>query len=612
MTSTTISKPVLDLLSEDDQAILGLNAPIENVLEDPDLVGRSFGIAPIDLVDILSAGAAFTVDFSIQNNGDLAANPFNVVFYLSDDSSFSNDDFYLGEQRVDGLDGKTFIDLFQTLALPGTGDPFWQAAGDSRYNIGMAIDFAQEVVESDENNNSGSRLLGDYSQVDVFNTLLPDIFGNGLVASETSYNAGDSVSLAIDIGNSGAQAAPFLVDFYLSTDATLSADDFLVEQVVFVDGAGANGTTPYNYTVTLPGVNDSYWVGDGSYYIAVNVDAAGEIIESNEGNNFNLGLGLDVDDIVVNNTQQSNLLGVGFDVVPEALSGDDSFNVDFSIQNTGGAVGEFQVDFYLSNDGVMGSSDDLLLDTVTITPGISANTTDSFNYTLTLPGSASTYWFGDDVYHVGMVVDSTQTVPEQDESDNANRGEGLDLDSFVINGVEQVGTRENDDLIGTPGNDTLEGLRGDDDLFGGAGNDNLFGSRGDDNLYGGSGDDIVRGNRGDDFLTGVDITAATPGFGEIDQLIGGFGSDVFFLGDTNGAYYTNSSSVADYGVVIDFNAAEDLLVLHGSASDYEIIVSDGSGALPTGLGIYDSTGEAIGVIQGTDSFDLNAGYVQYV
>ena len=84
-----------------------------------------------------------------------------------------------------------------------------------------------------------------------------------------------------------------------------------------------------------------------------------------------------------------------------------------------------------------------------------------------------------------------------------------------------TGTRDDDFLVGTSGDDRIAGRRGDDHLLGLGGNDRLRGGRGDDDVNGGSGADVLHGNRGNDVLRSD---------GGSDVLIGGRGKDVFFIG----------------------------------------------------------------------------------
>ncbi|WP_198016765.1 calcium-binding protein [Rubidibacter lacunae] len=155
----------------------------------------------------------------------------------------------------------------------------------------------------------------------------------------------------------------------------------------------------------------------------------------------------------------------------------------------------------------------------------------------------------------------------------------------------------NDVLFGNAGNDVLFGEGGNDLLFGNAGNDVLFGGAGNDFLFGGAGNDILNGGSGSniiiqatsnltlvaevpavDFLAGVEGRVKTdpltgdsvfdfgssgtnPGRGEIDELNGDSGSDVFILGDANsGPFYVGGGN-ADFASISDFDPDLDKFIL---------------------------------------------------
>ena len=100
------------------------------------------------------------------------------------------------------------------------------------------------------------------------------------------------------------------------------------------------------------------------------------------------------------------------------------------------------------------------------------------------------------------------------------------------------------DILGTDGNDTLTGTNE---------NDRLAGLNGNDTLSGGDGDDYLNGYGGNTV-------------GEIDDLYGGDGSDIFVVADSNrGVFYWRSGS----GVRIwDFDSSEDFIQLLGSSDEY--------------------------------------------
>lgn len=140
--------------------------------------------------------------------------------------------------------------------------------------------------------------------------------------------------------------------------------------------------------------------------------------------------------------------------------------------------------------------------------------------------------------------------------------------------------------------------------------------RTDDNLTGTSGNDILWGELGNDTITGA--TTDDAGVDDIDILIGGGGKDTFVLGNATTVFYDDSKKASaglnDYGLILDFNRSEDVIQLHGDASNYSLGVLPDSLGL-TGTAIYhksassgQSVPELIGVILGVNVTDLNSGF----
>ncbi len=97
-----------------------------------------------------------------------------------------------------------------------------------------------------------------------------------------------------------------------------------------------------------------------------------------------------------------------------------------------------------------------------------------------------------------------------------------------------VGTRGNDRILGTDGddvivaragNDRIDGGDGDDVICGGAGNDRIDGGDGDDRILGGAGNDRIDGGAGDDSLSGGPGNDRIDGGSGDDSLSGGPGND---------------------------------------------------------------------------------------
>lgn len=204
---------------------------------------------------------------------------------------------------------------------------------------------------------------------------------------------------------------------------------------------------------------------------------------------------------------------------------------------------------------------------------------------------------------------------------------GLNDDVFIGHGGNDYffGNEGRDFLFGIDGNDTLDGWEGNDYLDGGKGDDIVLGWNGDDLLYGrdgndyllgegdndllidlGNGNDTLDGGSGNDTLIGVNSLAAAPGQGEIDELIGGGGSDTFVLGDNQGKVYYQGGGhgLDDYAVISDFEEG-DSIQLYGNSESYRLWKGDYNGHCSSALGSANDTLisygiDPIGLVQGVE------------
>jgi hypothetical protein len=128
----------------------------------------------------------------------------------------------------------------------------------------------------------------------------------------------------------------------------------------------------------------------------------------------------------------ADLLGRNFDVIPSSLNAGNSFDVVYEVENVGLDVNNpFFVDFYLSSDIVIDSSD-YFLDRIDFSSGLLAGSSESNTITLTLPNGTDPFWVGDGTYTVGMIVDSLDEVSEFDETNNSNVGFLVDNDDVNV------------------------------------------------------------------------------------------------------------------------------------------------------------------------------------
>ena len=124
------------------------------------------------------------------------------------------------------------------------------------------------------------------------------------------------------------------------------------------------------------------------------------------------------------------------------------------------------------------------------------------------------------------------------------------------------GTRDNDILEGTTGDDSLYGLEGDDTLNGGNGKDTFYGGIGNDRLNGGAGNDSLFDTEGNNIFDG--------GAGN-DTLFGGDGNDTYYVRDVYDYIYDTGGNDTAY-VSVNFPKIPSRIE--------NVIFTDGALALP--------------------------------
>jgi Ca2+-binding RTX toxin-like protein len=173
--------------------------------------------------------------------------------------------------------------------------------------------------------------------------------------------------------------------------------------------------------------------------------------------------------------------------------------------------------------------------------------------------------------------------------------DSLNQNLLLIDNLDNI-----DGLRGGKGNDTLLGLRGDDLLVAGAGNDTV---------YGGIGNDKIFGDDGNDRLFGVGQKNA--GAGTIDELTGGFGKDMFMLGNSRQVFYSAGGEL-DYALIRDFKIGDDQIQLEGRRNNYRLernveVSGVGNEDVVRGTGIFTRDGELVGVVENaTRSLSLSS------
>ncbi len=262
---------------------------------------------------------------------------------------------------------------------------------------------------------------------------LPDFVGDFFDVNQAAVDTGQVVDVDYRIRNADIEdSAPFLVDFYISKDATIATDDFFLGQENLAGLNGGATTSNLAKSLQLPATENSFWDGDGTYYIGIIIDRFDFVLESDESNNSNVASLIDFDSFAVTVLDtQPDLLGTSFDVVQEPRIVGDNIDVDFTIQNASTiGAGPFKVNFYLSSDNVISDSDELLGQFSFAS--LAGNASQANSIALTLPLDESFYGNANDTYFIGMIVDGEDVVAESDEINNSNRGLLIDQDDVVI------------------------------------------------------------------------------------------------------------------------------------------------------------------------------------
>jgi hypothetical protein len=127
-----------------------------------------------------------------------------------------------------------------------------------------------------------------------------DLLGTYFNATPEPLFSGETFTVDVDISNLGNRStgSSFRVSFYLSSNSTISSTDYLLGSAT-IGSLNAGATDAFSVNLSLPGFTNSFWFGDGTYYIGMIIDSNDAIAESNENNNRNRGELLDYDGVFI-------------------------------------------------------------------------------------------------------------------------------------------------------------------------------------------------------------------------------------------------------------------------------------------------------------------------
>ena len=392
-----VEQVVIDNPPAGDYTVRILTDNITTALQDyvvfSEFVGEDdFSMTESEAPANVSAGESFTAS-TRQVYAGMSAITLSVEmgYYLSIDNTFSSDDILLETDTStlsvnDLSDSETESLTIALNIVPGD------------YFLLFVADHLNIFAESNETNNTQVvpitvPILPSQGDFSIMESTLSDnqlLFGRTFSASTLQTYAGTSTdSLSVVLG------------YYLSTDATFSADDILLETDV---STLAQDDTSDSETEVLSIPLD---VAPGDYFVLFVVDHLGAFIESSEDNNIQAVAVtvIDGDDLTIvaeQTTVSSN----------ELLSG-DSFSAETRQAYAGRSSDVLSVDlgYYLSTDATF-SANDILLETDTSTLNIE-DFSDSETEVLTIPINIVS---GE--YFLLFVTDHLNEFAEVSESNN--------------------------------------------------------------------------------------------------------------------------------------------------------------------------------------------------
>jgi subtilase family serine protease len=248
-----------------------------------DLVITS-GVPTVTLGYVRAGQAVQLPAWRVSNAGADPVGSFSNGFYLSTDAAITPGDIYLGGNSNSSLAaGGSFNWSSPTLTIPAATAP-------GKYYIGILVDRANAVAETNETNNYVSVPLA------VEPPLRPDLVITNGPPTVTPLSIGDTGGRVTLSGWTVANQGPgvsgsFRVAYYLSRDAVFSDIDLRVSRddsassYHSISGLAAGASLSredQTLQVYPPGRRT---LPLGSSYILVVVDDINGVIESNESNN---------------------------------------------------------------------------------------------------------------------------------------------------------------------------------------------------------------------------------------------------------------------------------------------------------------------------------------
>lgn len=355
----------------------------------PDLVYGGITTSPE------GAGQFESVTYTIyvRNDGDEDLPATTGGVYYTDNTTVTVYDTFACNFAVDALaagDGGTVV---VSCTVPELTQGTWRA--------GAVLDEADDVIELDEDNNSGRGASG--TEVEVGDW--PDVTWGYFYADDYEITSGTSDTLHFSVENHGTldTSTYILFEFYLSDDDVITRDDLLIESgyvnyIVPVDGAVA-----YYGSFAMPEVTTAT-----TYYLGAILDPEDELEELNETNNT---LVLD-DRMTITPVPTYDVSVTSVSTAEHTVEETNTVSYTVEVANAGNATtAASSLALVYSTDTDITTSDTSIC-TVSVGAILAAGSTTLTGTCAAPAGLDGAYWFG-------AVADSGRSISETDETNNA-------------------------------------------------------------------------------------------------------------------------------------------------------------------------------------------------
>lgn len=285
----------------------------------------------------MNAGQQYTISGTTANDSSATgtARNYDVALYLSVDDLLSPDDTYLEVLAPGPLAPGQSVTSSNLMTISNS------MAGGT-YRLIAKADRLGAVYESNEQNN----IFVMPDSVVINGPFITDLAVTAL-NGPTTASAGDPYTFSYTVANlsSLASANNVHVGVYLSTDATLSTDDFKLADAGIGNLAPSGVYTQNNFQLVLPtSMGGTYWliamVDPGSNLL-------GSITEANENNNvLVMADPVTIDGPHLPDLQVATVSG------PSAASVGQPYTIQWSVTNSGEwpLNGTFFINFYLTQN----------------------------------------------------------------------------------------------------------------------------------------------------------------------------------------------------------------------------------------------------------------------